>query len=90
MKTIKAIISGRVQRVTYRYSTFFRALAWGIKGYVTNKPDKTVEAVFQSSEENINKILKWCYKGPLLARVDNIKITQIKNSKIYKKFKIIR
>ncbi|MCW8915328.1 MAG: acylphosphatase [Magnetovibrio sp.] len=71
-----AIISGRVQGVWYRAWTRKAALKIGLKGWVRNRTDGTVEAVFCGTGEQITEMLKRCQKGPPLARVQAIHHTE--------------
>jgi len=89
MKAVKVIIYGKVQGVGFRNFIFLHAKRLNIKGYVKNNPDGTVEAVFEGDEDNINKMIELCKRGPERARVDKIDIkdTEIKN---YQDFRIIR
>jgi len=89
MKAVKVIIYGKVQGVGFRNFIFLHAKRLNIKGYVKNNPDGTVEAVFEGDEDNINKMVELCKRGPERARVDKIDIkdTEIKN---YQDFRIIR
>ena len=68
------IISGRVQGVCYRMETHRAAKSIGVSGWVKNRLDGTVEAVFEGDKEQVNQIIEWCRKGPTLARVSNIEI----------------
>jgi len=88
MKTYKIILSGRVQGVFFRLFTKKKANELGIKGYVKNLENDKIEAVFQGKEDSIKKIINWCKKGPSSARIDSIKIHQIKSEKEYKEFKV--
>lgn len=67
-------ISGRVQGVFYRMETRDAAKRYGVTGWVRNKSDGTVEAVFEGSEENVHAVIEWCKQGPSTARVDNVDI----------------
>ena len=54
------------------------ALGWQaglVLGFVRNKRDGTVEAVFEGSEKSVTSILKWCKKGPPIAKVTNVDVT---------------
>ncbi|KQT50481.1 acylphosphatase [Methylobacterium sp. Leaf456] len=73
-KTIRAVISGRVQGVSYRAWTRKRALHHGVAGWVRNRPDRTVEALFSGPEAAIDALLAECRRGPLMARVDDIAV----------------
>jgi acylphosphatase len=67
-----AIITGRVQGVGYRNWTVATAIQLGISGWVRNRSDGSVEAVFYGSMNQIETMLAACSKGPAMARVDNI------------------
>jgi acylphosphatase len=89
MKAVKVIIYGKVQGVGFRNFIFLHAKKLNVKGYVKNSPDGTVEAVFEGDEDNINKMIELCKKGPERARVDKIDIKEIEINN-YQDFKIIR
>jgi acylphosphatase len=89
MKAVKVIIYGKVQGVGFRNFVFLHAKKLNVKGYVKNNPDGTVEAVFEGDENNINKMIELCKKGPERARVDKIDIKEIEINN-YQDFKIIR
>jgi len=72
MKTIRVIISGRVQGVGYRAWTVAMASDSGLKGWVRNLSDDTVEAVFHGEEAVVNAMLEACKEGPTAARVSKI------------------
>ena len=46
----------------------------GIKGWVRNVPDGSVEAVFEGDDESVEKIIEWCHRGPPLARVERVEV----------------
>ena len=46
-----------------------------VLGWVRNKIDGTVEAIFEGNEENVNSILEWCRNGPRLADVEKVDVT---------------
>ncbi|MCP4023948.1 MAG: acylphosphatase [Desulfobacteraceae bacterium] len=69
---IKVNITGRVQGVFYRASTKEAALRIGIKGYVKNLADSSVEAVFEGDAQAVSQILEWCGNGPPGAVVGNV------------------
>jgi acylphosphatase len=70
-----AVISGRVQGVFFRLETKHAADEVGVFGWVRNKRDGTVEALFEGFEKSVMSILKWCKKGPPIARVTNVDVT---------------
>ncbi len=67
-------ISGHVQGVFFRYETKRNAESLGVRGWVRNLPDGSVECVFEGEKENIEKILEFCKHGPPGANVTDIKI----------------
>ncbi len=67
------IVYGLVQGVFFRANTKQKADEFGIKGWVKNKEDGTVEAVLFGEEEKVNKMLAWMEKGPPEARVEKLK-----------------
>jgi len=68
------IINGRVQGVFFRYSTQEEAIRLGLKGWVKNRHDGQVEAVFEGNKPNIEKMLKWCRQGPPHAVVNKVNV----------------
>jgi acylphosphatase len=76
MKRLRAhvIIDGRVQGVCFRMDTRQEAIRRGLTGWVRNLRDGTVEAVFEGEESDVKGMLKWCERGPSLARVSNVSL----------------
>jgi acylphosphatase len=68
------IITGRVQGVFFRVETQRAAEGFGVSGWVRNKRDGTVEAVFEGRQEDVDATLNWCRQGPRMARVDKVDI----------------
>ena len=66
------VIKGLVQGVFYRASTQETAVTLGLKGWVRNLPDGSVEAIFEGPTEKVKEAVQWCYKGPPGARVTEI------------------
>lgn len=86
--SLQIIIKGRVQGVAFRWYTMKKAFELGIQGYVMNRNDGDVEAVFQGSTGDVDSMLKWCASGPPSAIVENITILEDKVKKRYKTFDI--
>ncbi len=68
------LISGFVQGVGYRQFVKLNARNLELKGFVTNLPDRRVEAVFEGEKESIEKMIEQCRKGPFLSEVENIDV----------------
>lgn len=71
---VHVIISGRVQGVWFRASTKQKAKELKLDGWVRNNPDGNVEAVFEGDDSLIKEMLKWCHRGPPLAKVTNVEV----------------
>jgi len=65
-------IEGRVQGVWFRAWTTEEALSLGLAGWVRNRPDGTVQAVFSGPENVVSEMLEKCWDGPILAQVSAI------------------
>jgi acylphosphatase len=66
------VIRGRVQGVGYRAWTEVTALDHGLEGWVRNRRDGTVEALFIGPEENVGTMIEACRNGPPGSRVNSI------------------
>ncbi len=62
-------IQGRVQGVGYRASFSARAISLGVKGWVRNRSDGSVEAWVCGASEAVEALTAWAHQGPPLARV---------------------
>ena len=63
-------MQGHVQGVFFRETTKRRALAAGVSGWVRNRPDGAVEAVFEGEREAVERLVEYVREGPRGARVD--------------------
>jgi len=70
-----AIIRGKVQGVFFRVETR-RAVQriGGVTGWVRNRRDGTVEAVFEGKKELVDAILEWCRRGSPMADVTGVDV----------------
>ena len=66
----RVIVKGRVQGVWFRGATQAEARAAGVAGWVRNRPDGSVEAVFEGPPAQVARLLAFCRQGPPSARVD--------------------
>jgi len=69
------IIKGRVQGVFFRVNTARAAERFGVFGWVRNKRDRTVEAVFEGDKEDVDAVLDWCSTGDEPANVSAVELT---------------
>lgn len=76
MKTrAHVIVSGYVQGVFFRETTKRWADNHNVKGWVGNRDDGKVEAVFEGEEAAVKALVDYCHRGPSLARVDSVDVT---------------
>jgi len=68
-------VSGRVQGVFFRSETRREARKHGVKGWVRNVRDGKVEAIFEGEEEAVKRLVQFCERGPLGARVTHVDVT---------------
>jgi acylphosphatase len=73
---VHVVISGKVQGVWYRASTKKKAEELGLTGWVKNTADGNVEAVFEGDASMVDEMVAWCWIGPPLARVTDVKVTR--------------
>ena len=69
-----AIITGKVQGVFFRVETKEAAEGFGVTGWVRNKMDGSVEAVFEGEEVDVKAALAWCQTGPPRAMVSKVDV----------------
>jgi len=69
------IARGRVQGVGYRAFVEDVALRFGLEGWVRNRHDGTVEAVFSGDDDLIERMIKACRRGPPAAQVEAVDVT---------------
>jgi acylphosphatase len=67
-------VSGRVQGVFFRESCARQARAAGLTGWVRNRPDGRVEAVFEGDQEPVERLVSWCGHGPSRAVVTGVEV----------------
>jgi acylphosphatase len=68
----RVVVHGRVQGVWFRGSTVERAREVGVNGWVRNRPDGTVEAVFEGNAAQVKEMVEYCREGPRWARVERV------------------
>lgn len=88
-KLVKLTIRGKVHGVGFRFSCMEAAYRYGVYGLVRNKSDGTIYIEAEGPEENLDKFVTWCRRGPLWAKVIDFHIEdgELKN---YKSFDIVK
>ena len=69
------IVSGRVQGVFFRAETRRAAERLGVHGWVRNRADGSVEALFEGQQATVNDAIAWCHHGSPMARVSGVQVT---------------
>ena len=73
-KTIKFLVSGKVQGVFFRTSTKKQADSLDLGGWVRNRENGEVEGVASGTAEQLDSFCLWLRQGPTLASVESLKI----------------
>ncbi len=81
------IIEGIVQGVGFRYFVYKHANSLGIKGYVRNLPDGTVEVHAEGEIDSLKELESLLWKGPYLSNVTNVRSDEVE-PKYYTSFDI--
>lgn len=81
-------IRGRVQGVGFRHFTKVNARKLGVNGWVRNRPDGSVEALFDGDEEAVKELIGRCKEGPSAGYVQDMEVTEAEDPKEYDSFKV--
>ncbi|MBE9159580.1 acylphosphatase [Nodosilinea sp. LEGE 06152] len=90
MEQIRAVVHGVVQGVGFRYHTRHTAQQLGVKGFVRNQPDGTVEIVAVGTSDQLNSLLDWANQGPVSAQVTKVEVDPHTGSAHFDDFTIER
>lgn len=71
----RVVVEGRVQGVWFRDSCRQQAERLGVAGWVTNRWDGRVEAVFEGRADDVERVVAWCHHGPRRAEVTDVEVT---------------
>lgn len=75
LKRVHVVVEGRVQGVFFRAYTRDEAVRLGLTGWVRNRADGAVEAVFEGQPESVTAMLQWLEVGSPLSLVSGVKVT---------------
>ena len=75
-RTVHVMIMGIVQGVGYRAFVDRQATSLGLCGWVRNRKDGSVEAIFSGEAASVNAIPTACQRGPHLAMVEEVRVTE--------------
>jgi acylphosphatase len=72
----RVVVHGRVQGVFFRDTARERARAHGVAGWITNRSDGAVEAVFEGDAEAVERLVRFCETGPPRASIDRVEVIE--------------
>lgn len=72
MERLEVVVTGRVQGVNFRYYTQRESERLGLRGYVLNRQDGSVEVVAEGERAALEALLAWLHRGPTAARVEQL------------------
>ena len=68
------VVHGRVQGVGFRMAVLRAAATRGVSGWARNRPDGTVEAVFEGEPAAVDSVVRFCGEGPRHAAVERVDV----------------
>ena len=68
----RVLVRGYVQGVFFRDSCRREAKTRGVAGWVANRADGAVEAVFEGEQDAVAAMVEWCRRGPRGADVESV------------------
>ncbi|NYT85993.1 acylphosphatase [Pollutimonas harenae] len=89
LETLLVTISGHVQGVGFRAATVRHAHLQGVKGWVRNLDDGTVQALLQGPHDQVDRMLSWLHHGPPNARVDLVEHQEEHTGRYFDRFEAI-
>jgi acylphosphatase len=87
-KRLKAIVHGFVQGVGFRFWVREQARWLNLKGYVRNRPDRTVEVVVEGPEQDVTSLLALLHQGPPTALVRKVDAQWQASSGMFRGFEV--
>jgi acylphosphatase len=72
----RVVVHGLVQGVFFRDSTRRLAQRRGVAGWVANRPDGAVEAVFEGEADAVERLVAFSRAGPRGARVESVEVLE--------------
>jgi acylphosphatase len=71
----RVVVRGRVQGVFFRDSVRRRAESRGVTGWVSNRRDGAVEAVFEGEPDAVASLVEYAREGPRAAEVEDVEVS---------------
>ena len=87
-KALRMYITGTVQGIFFRAFVKENAEKYNVKGFVRNLEDGRIEIFLEGNNEDIDKMVELCKKGPKHAQIRNIEI-KLEKFQDFKSFKVL-
>jgi acylphosphatase len=72
----RVVVTGDVQGVNFRSVTADEAEDAGVAGWVRNRDDGSVEAVFEGDADAVERVVEFCRSGPSSASVEDVDVSE--------------
>ncbi len=87
-RSVRFIVTGRVQGVLFRVGTQMVAHKLGVRGYVKNLPSGQVECVASGESTSVEALIGWAHSGTPFARVQSVEVEEVDLPEQFTKFEI--
>jgi acylphosphatase len=87
--SIKVLVIGRVQGVSFRAIMREKAIHFHVDGWVRNRNDGSVEAVLQGEEAAVRRLIEWARSGPPRAKVSSLTERRLGSHQLHAEFRIL-
>jgi len=87
-KVVRVVARGRVQGVGFRWHVREAARREGIRGWVRNRPDGSVELLAAGDASAVDRVIEAVRRGPPAARVDGVDMLPVGSEPIPESFKV--
>ncbi|WP_305909158.1 acylphosphatase [Methylomarinum sp. Ch1-1] len=88
-ESVQIVISGRVQGVYFRAFTQKQAKKLNLTGYAKNLSNGDVEIIACGEKSQLEKLVQWCHKGPIMAKVNSVQTRPLTDARSYQGFDIL-
>ena len=71
---VNILVTGKVQRIGFRFTSMQTAVKLGVNGFVMNVDQDKVYIEAEGEENKVEEFINWCKKGPTWANVKQISV----------------
>jgi acylphosphatase len=87
-RRVRVVVKGWVQGVGFRADCRYEAQRLGLAGWVRNRGDGSVEALFAGPAPAVDEMVRWCEHGPANAEVSGTEVTDAPEEPVGRSFNI--